>query len=199
LDEIVRLVYRIYIGKGKSPQEAMNLAKKNAPIYQAAEVAKEAHDAGMSVDASLRKALGKTALARIKSKELTPGYLEKVRRGENPARRLNPNRLSPVAFTVKGVRHTGKAKLVGGKVKIFVTPGVARKMNPALQKFQVIYSLTRKAELTPSISSAHHRNYSAEVLATTARGASLAARKKKKEVVPGNPRNWHVLSIRRAA
>lgn len=52
---------------------------------------------------------------------------------ENPLRRLNPNRLSPVAFTVKGKRHTGKAKLVGGKVKIFVTPGVARKLNPRLR------------------------------------------------------------------
>ncbi len=55
----------------------------------------------------------------------------------NPTRRLNPNRLTPVAFNIKGQRHTGKAKLVGGKVKIFVTPGVARKINPRMVQYEI--------------------------------------------------------------
>ena len=53
-----------------------------------------------------------------------------IRYSRNPARALKPNRLTPVAFTVKGKRHTGKAKLVGGKVKVFVTANVARRLNP---------------------------------------------------------------------
>lgn len=50
----------------------------------------------------------------------------------NPKTSLKSNRLTPVAFTIKGKRHTGKAKLVGTKVKIFVTPNTARKINPSL-------------------------------------------------------------------
>jgi len=49
---------------------------------------------------------------------------------DNPVSRLRPNRLTPVRFSIKGKIHTGKAKLVGGRVKVFVTPEVARKINP---------------------------------------------------------------------
>ena len=56
----------------------------------------------------------------------------------NPASRLKSNRLTPVRFTVKNRTYTGKAKLVGGKVKVFVTPNVARKINPrSLQEWKV--------------------------------------------------------------
>ena len=53
---------------------------------------------------------------------------------ENPASRLKPNRLTPVRFSVRNKTYTGKAKLVGGKVKVFVTPNVARKINPKKSK-----------------------------------------------------------------
>lgn len=58
----------------------------------------------------------------------------------NPRTRLKPNRLTPVSFTVKGKRHTGKAKRVGNVVKVFVTPGVARKINPAASTYDVLYT-----------------------------------------------------------
>jgi hypothetical protein len=116
-------------------------------------------------------------------------------KASNPGSRIG-TRLTPVRFSIKGRTMTGKAKLVGGKVKIFVTPEVARKVNPELKKFLVIFAPTRKAELKPGWSLSH-QNYHTEVFATTARGASLVARKKKATVVPGNPRDWHVLSVRR--
>lgn len=59
-------------------------------------------------------------------------------RKSNPKSRLKSNRLTPVKFTIKGKRHTGKAKLVGGKVKIFVTPNTARKINPNDQYMTVV-------------------------------------------------------------
>lgn len=50
----------------------------------------------------------------------------------NPKSSLKSGRMTPVRFTIKGKSHTGKAKLVGGKVKVYVTKNVARKVNPEL-------------------------------------------------------------------
>lgn len=54
-----------------------------------------------------------------------PDLLKKTK--TNPA---IGTKLTPVRFTVRGKTLTGKAKRVGTKVKIFVTPQVARKVNP---------------------------------------------------------------------
>jgi hypothetical protein len=110
-----------------------------------------------------------------------------VKTKTNPARRLPANRLTPVSFTVKGKRHTGKAKRVGNVVKVFVTPGVARKVNPELKEYKVI--LHRPGA---------DRGVTAAVYATTAGGASREARKRKAEFVPSDPKKWKVFSVTRS-
>jgi hypothetical protein len=171
------------IGKGKSPQAARDWAERNKQIYYRATIAADAYNAGATKEVALRKAFGKKGLREIEAGRAgSPSKMVK-----NPAKRLPANRLTPVSFTVRGKRHTGKAKRVGNVVKVFVTPGVARKVNPELKEYKVI--LHRPGA---------DRGVTAAVYATTAGGASREARKRKAEFVPSDPKKWKVFSVTRS-
>lgn len=62
--------------------------------------------------------------------------------GMNPGSKIG-TKLTPVRFTVRGKTLTGKAKRVGTKIKIFVTPQVARKVNPSTGKWYMPFRRNR--------------------------------------------------------
>lgn len=75
-----------------------------------------------------------------------------------------------------------------GRVQLRITKVVARKINPELREYRVVF-FNKKAA----------KNIVVPVYATTAGNASKLARKNKKDHVPGDYRNWHVLSVQRSA
>lgn len=86
--------------------------------------------------------------------------------------------------------------LPGGKLHVHL-PASARRPNPKARterEYLVILAPTRKASLrgySPA------RNISAKYRATAAGGASRAATRDKKKLVPGKPGDWAVMSVKR--
>ena len=106
---------------------------------------------------------------------------------DNPMAALARNPRRPVRVKVNGKTYPAKARMVNGKVKIFVTPAVAAKANPELKEYKVVF-----------FSKSAAKNVTHPVYATTAGGASRLARKQKKELFP-DARNWKVLSVGRVS
>ena len=71
------------------------------------------------------------------------GYPEKAfregwNRGKKGPQRIPNGRLVPARIRHKGKTYPGKVKRVNGRVKIFVTPQVARKINPQAKFYETI-------------------------------------------------------------
>ena len=99
--------------------------------------------------------------------------------------RIPNGRLVPARIRCKGKTYSGKVKRVNGRVRIFVTPQVARKINPgAIHEYLVIFHNKNATKGT-----------SMYITASTAGQASREAKKRKKSLP--DARNWKVFSVKR--
>lgn len=72
---------------------------------------------------------------------LEKSFREGWNRGKKGPQRIPNGRMVPARIRHKGKTYAGKVKRVNGRVKIFVTPQVARKINPRANITQKYWSV----------------------------------------------------------
>lgn len=91
----------------------------------------------------------------------------------------------PARIKHNGKTYAGKVKRINGRVKIFVTPEVARKINPR-QIHEYLVILHNKNTV---------KGHTMTITASTAGNASREAKRRKKSMA--DARNWKVFSVKR--
>jgi len=138
-------------GKAKGKTHHVRPSKKNPDLAQKAFAAGSEwwhvgqHTAGVANARIVRYGFLKwwNNMSPAETKGHSKSYLEKAfREGWNRAKRgpqrIPNGRMVPARIRVKGKTYAGKVKKVNGRVKIFVTPQVARKINPESTRFRVM-------------------------------------------------------------